>query len=115
MLRFVVLAFVFIFSSCTNVSAEQLIRVNNMTGREICEFYISAHNEEDWGDDAFESLDRCVRHNEYADVTWNDTWTDTSYDIRVVFRNGNSFEVEDIRPNVTSNGRTQFTIWPPNE
>ena len=40
-----------------------------MTGREICEFYISAHNEEDWGDDAFESLDRCVRHNEYADVT----------------------------------------------
>lgn len=86
-----------------------------MTGREICEFYISAHNEEDWGDDAFESLDRCVRHNEYADVTWNDTWTDTSYDIRVVFRNGNSFEVEDIRPNVTSNGRTQFTIWSPNE
>jgi len=27
MLRFVVLAFVFIFSSCINVSAEQLIRV----------------------------------------------------------------------------------------
>ena len=59
----------FVFSSCINVNAEQLIRVNNMTGREICEFYISAHNEEDWGDDAFELLDRCVRHNEYADVT----------------------------------------------
>ena len=101
MIRAIVLAMFCSFAIVSAVHAEEQVRVNNNSGRDICEFYISAHDENDWGDDLFENLDRCIHHGEYAQVTWPETAnTDLLYDVRYVFRNGEDevFENNAIRP-----------------
>ncbi len=98
-----------VFAACSNAYADERILVANRMGRDICEFYISAHAEDDWGDDLFESLEGCLHHGEEADVTWNDSWRDTSYDLRVVFRNGKDWVMENQRPQ-TGPGGTRFTF-----
>ncbi|MCR5170434.1 MAG: hypothetical protein K6C33_08245 [Desulfovibrio sp.] len=64
MIRAIVLAMFCSFAIVSAVQAEEQVRVNNNSGRDICEFYISAHDENDWGDDLFENLDRCIHHGE---------------------------------------------------
>ena len=89
MFRAIALAICCSFAMVSAVHAEERIRVNNHSGRDVCEFYISAHDENDWGDDLFENLDRCIHHGEYAQVTWPETAnTDLLYDVRYVFRDG---------------------------
>ena len=89
MARTACLLFLFLlFAMCSNAYADEKIIVENIMGRDICEFYISAHAENDWGDDLFETLDRCIHHGEYANVTWHESWRNTAYDLRVVFRDG---------------------------
>ena len=104
----VLLLFLF-FGGGYNVYADERIIVENIMGRDICEFYISAHAENDWGDDLFESLDRCIHHGEYADVTWSDSWRNTSYDLRLVFRDGSDWVLENQYPQ-TGPGGTRFTF-----
>ena len=100
MIRAIVLAICCSFAMVSSVHAEEQIRVENNSGRDICEFYISAHAENDWGDDLFANLDRCIHHGEYAEVTWSETANeDLVYDVRYVFRNGEDsvFENQVLR------------------
>ncbi|MCR5562218.1 MAG: hypothetical protein K6F46_02430 [Desulfovibrio sp.] len=108
MTRIACLLFLFLFfAMCSHAFADERIIVENIMGRDICEFYISAHAENDWGDDLFESLDRCIHHGEFADVTWNESWRNTAYDLRVVFRDGSDWVLENQHPN-TGSGGTRF-------
>ena len=49
-----------VFAACSNAYADERLLVANRMGRDICEFYISAHAEDDWGDYLFESLEGCL-------------------------------------------------------
>ena len=102
-----------LFAVCSTAHAEERIKVENLTGRDICEFYISAHAENDWGDDLFESLDRCIHHGAFASVTWNETWRDLSYDLRSVYRDGSDWVIENAaQGSGRSGGLSTFTLHP---
>ena len=79
-------------------NADETIQINNMLGREVCEFYISANAENDWGDDLLESLDKCLKHGQYWKITWNEDGNDDlTYDLRIVFRNGEDWIIENSK------------------
>ena len=109
MFRIIVPAICCMLVTVSAVHAGEKIRVNNTSGSDVCEFYISAHEENDWGDDLFEILDRCIHHGEYAEVIWPEQGNpNLLYDVRYVFRNGEEEVYENNR--IFAGGVTVFNF-----
>lgn len=107
---FSLLLFLLFVSSSAAYADEKIHVINNM-GKDICEFYISAHNENDWGDDILEELDECLHHNKNVHVIWPETMDSSlNYDLRIVFRDGSDWVIENQRVKRKDNGEIGFTF-----
>ena len=98
MLKKILLTALCLIALNTFANADETVQVNNLTGREICEFYISANAENDWGEDLLATLDKCLQHGQYWKIRWNEDGNDNlTYDLRVVFRNGEDWLIENTK------------------
>lgn len=91
--------------------AAERIKVCNYLGRDICEFYISAHNETDWGEDLLEGLEECLHHGNCTKADWPDTGSNAlNYDLRVVFRDDSDRHIENYKVRWAQGGTTVFNL-----
>ena len=82
--------------------------ITNHLGRDVCEFYISAHNETDWGDDMLANLNECLHHGNTTTYVGEPS-SAPSHDVRVVFRDGSDFTFTLNQP-CLEGGTTNFNL-----
>ena len=100
------------FVLAAQTHASEHIRLCNHTGRDICEFYISAHNETDWGDDTLEDQEECLNPSKCVNTEWQDTWTNVQYDLRWVYRDKSHTIAKNVKLKWSHDGITTINLYP---
>lgn len=101
-----------LFVLAAQAVAGERIRLCNHTRRDICEFYISAHNETDWGDDTLEEQDECLHSGKCVNAEWQDTWTNVQYDLRWVYRDEGHTIAQNVKLKWSHEGVTTINLNP---
>ncbi len=108
MLKKLALAFLFAILAQGTAFAGHTYKIINNLGRDVCEFYVSAHNENDWGDDMLGGLDECLHHGNNTTYEGQASPAPT-HDVRVVFRDGTDFTFT-INQSYLEGGNSTFDL-----
>ena len=109
MLKKLVLAFVLSVLIQGTAFAGHKYVITNLLGRDICEFYVSAHNENDWGDDMLAGLKECLHHGNTTTYEGQAS-TAPTHDLRVVFRDGTDYVIENLNQSYNEGGSSKFEL-----
>ena len=108
MLKKLALAFLFAILAQGTAFAGHTYKIINNLGRDVCEFYVSAHNENDWGDDMLGALDECLHHG-YNYTYKGQASLAPTHDVRIVFRDGSDLTLTLNQP-CPEGATTNFTL-----